>query len=320
VRIRSIAFALAATALFAASAVHAADYPSKPIRVILPFAAGGITDAMARLVADKLQPRIGQPLVMETKPGANGVVGASAMLAAEPDGYTLMFGGGSAYTPVLINNLPFDFLRDFQPIAWVAKFPFALITNAQTPARTLPEFIAYAKANPGKLNSGGTGPTVMLAVEMLKQTAGIQLLHVPYKSNAESSRALLANEIQLAIDPVLVHRGNIAEGKLRALAVTTPERSSVLPEVQTSAEAGLAKFTMGAVSGFWGPAKMPREAVSLLNREINAVLNMPEVKDRVQALTGGSTMPGPPEAYRQFIQQDHRFWAEAAKLANYKPE
>jgi tripartite-type tricarboxylate transporter receptor subunit TctC len=312
--------ALAGAAMFACSGAQAQDYPTKPIKIVVPFAAGGLTDVLIRLVGDKLSTRVGQPVVVDNRPGANGTIGVNVVAKSDPDGYTLSPSGGSTFHPALIKTLPFDLFKDLTPITLTAVFPFVLVTNEQVPAKTLAEFIAYVKANPGKLNFGSAGANNLLGAVMFLKAAGLQMEHIPYKGGAPASQALLANEVQLLFDPILTHKANHEAGKVRILAITTKERSPILPNVPTTAESGLPNFNPTSNMGFWAPAGTPKPVIDKLNREITAVLKDPEVAGKFMSLAGAVTTPTSPEGLAEFIRNDQNFWAEAAKQANYVPE
>ena len=317
---RRIALAMAGATMLAALPAAAQNYPSKPITIIVPFAAGGVTDVMTRLIGDKLSARVGQPVVIDNRPGANGTIGVGAVVKSAPDGYTLSPSGGSTFHPALIKNLPFDLFKDMTPITLTAIFPFVLVTNDKVPAKNLKEFIDYAKKNPGKLNFGSAGANNLLGAVMFLKAAGLEMEHIPYKGGAPATQALLANEVQLLFDPILTHKANHEAGKVKILAITTTERSPILPDVPTTAEVGFPAFVPTSNSGFWAPAGTPKPVIERLNREITAILSEKDVKDRFMSLAGAVTAPSTPEGLADFIRKDQEFWAAAAKLANYVPE
>ncbi len=320
VKASGLAGVLVATALGLVAVPARAEYPEKPITLVVGFAAGGVSDILARTLADKMQQRMGQTVIVDNRPGAAGVIAASFVAKAAPDGYTLFPQGGSTFSETFIKDPPINMFRDFEPVTLVSIFPMALLTNDQVPARDLKEFIDYAKKNPGKLNYGSSGSNNLLAVEMFKKIAGIDLTQISYKGNSDSARALLANEVQLLVDPILAHLGNLKEGKVRPLAVAAETRSPILPNVPTTVELGYPGFLANANTGMWAPKGTPKAIIEKLNRELGVILAMPDVKEKFMTLAGAATSHSTPEAFAEFIRKDQAFWAEAAKAANYRPE
>ena len=293
-------FALAAAAVLGALAsplVHAQAWPGKPITLIAPYPPGGGVDTVARLIGERLAARLGQPINIDNKPGAGATLGATALARSAPDGYTLMLGSivDYAIAPHVHKALAFDQQRDFIPVLEAGFGTVALVVNADLPARNVAELIALAKAKPGELSyaSTGVGGLQHLNAEMFKQMAGIDLVHVPYKGTAQLLPDLIAGRIPLAIDSIPAHLPHIKTGKTRALAVASRTRSPVLPDVPTMAEAGLLGYETATNYALFVPAKTPADIVARLNRETNAVLQMPEVVDKLTSLgivvTGGST-------------------------------
>ena len=293
-------FALAAAAALGALAsphVHAQAWPSKPITLIAPYPPGGGVDTVARLIGERLATRLGQPINIDNKPGAGATLGATALARSAPDGYTLMLGSivDYAIAPHVHKALAFDQQRDFIPVLEAGFGTVALVVNADLPARNVAELIALAKAKPGELSyaSTGVGGLQHLNAEMFKQMAGIDMVHVPYKGTAQLLPDLIAGRIPLAIDSIPAHLPHIKTGKTRALAVASRTRSPVLPDVPTMAEAGLLGYETATNYALFVPARTPADIVARLNREINAVLQMPEVVDKLTSLgiviTGGST-------------------------------
>ena len=292
--------ALAGTAALGALAsphVHAQAWPGKPITLIAPYPPGGGVDTVARLIGERLAARLGQPINIDNKPGAGATLGATALVRSAPDGYTLMLGSivDYAIAPHVHKALAFDQQRDFIPVLEAGFGTVALVVNADLPARNVAELIALAKAKPGELSyaSTGVGGLQHLNAEMFKQMAGIDMVHVPYKGTAQLLPDLIAGRIPLAIDSIPAHLPHIKAGKTRALAVASRTRSPVLPDVPTMAEAGLLGYETATNYALFVPAKTPADIVARLNRETNAVLQMPEVVDKLTSLgivvTGGST-------------------------------
>ena len=291
------ALSAAALATLASPFVQAQAWPSKPITLIAPYPPGGGVDTVARLLAERLAARLGQPVNVDNKPGAGATLGATALARSAPDGYTLMLGSivDYAIAPHVHKALAFDQQRDFIPVVEAGFGTVALVVNADLPARNLAELIALAKAKPGELSyaSTGVGGLQHLNAEMFKQMTGIDLVHVPYKGTAQLLPDLLAGRIPLAIDSIPAHLPHLKTGKTRALAVASRMRSPVLPDVPTMAEAGLAGFDTATNYTVFVPTKTPPDIVARLNRETNAVLRLPEVVEKLTALgiviTGGST-------------------------------
>jgi tripartite-type tricarboxylate transporter receptor subunit TctC len=296
----------------AAPLAAAQDYPARTVRVVVPFAPGGGTDIVARLLAQHLTQRLRQSFVVENRPAGSGIVGADHVAKASPDGYTLLFAFSSlASSAKLVSKLPYDPVADFAPITLATTSPLLLIVPASVPAKDVKEFIAYAKANPGKLNYGSSGPgsSPHLATELLISLTGIKLTHIPYKGIAPAVTALLADEVQFSIVPIAVGMPHVKSGKLRALGTGGPQRSAATPEIPAVFESGLTEFE---AIGWWGvlaPAKTPRGVVNLLNREIRAVLDIAEVR---QSLVGQGMDPagGTPEQFGALIKADMEKWGD----------
>lgn len=291
------ALSAAALATLASPFVQAQAWPSKPITLIAPYPPGGGVDTVARLLAERLAARLGQPVNVDNKPGAGATLGATALARSAPDGYTLMLGSivDYAIAPHVHKALAFDQQRDFIPVVEAGFGTVALVVNADLPARNLAELIALAKAKPGELSyaSTGVGGLQHLNAEMFKQMTGIDLVHVPYKGTAQLLPDLLTGRIPLAIDSIPAHLPHLKTGKTRALAVASRTRSPVLPDVPTMAEAGLAGYETATNYTVFVPTKTPPDIVARLNRETNAVLRLPEVVEKLTSLgiviTGGST-------------------------------
>jgi tripartite-type tricarboxylate transporter receptor subunit TctC len=271
-------------ALLIAESAHAA-WPEKPVKVIIGFPAGGPLDGHMRLMSDKLSAVIGQPVIIDYKSGAGGAVGADAVAKSAPDGYTLLLAntGTMVINPAVYARLPYDTLRDFAPVARTAQQPLLLIVNPAVPAKTLQEFIAYAKANPAKLNFGsaGNGGISHLVPEMLKQSAGISMTHVPYKGSAPAFVDLIAGQVQFMAESVPQASQYAKQGKVRALAITSRERSSAVPDVPTMAEAGVRNFEVVGFYGFLAPAGTPKDVVERLSGAFRLVLEDPAIRERM---------------------------------------
>jgi len=300
----------------------ASNYPNKPIHIIVPFPAGGATDILTRVVADKLGTRLGQPMIVDNKPGAGANIGAEAAAKSPADGYTLLMGSiGSHSISVTYNqSLRYDFRRDLAPISMVGYVPSVLVITTGIPAKTVPELIAYAKSHPGQLTfaSSGTGALIHLTGEMFKQMAGIDMVHVPYKGTALFLPDLIDGRVSMSLDSMPPHLPHIKSGKLRALAVTSARRSPVLPDLPTVAET-LPGFEAVAPYGLFAPAGTPAEIIALINREVNAVLLMPEVRDKL-AEQGIEVSGSTPEALAMTVKSEIAKWAKVIKDGNIKPE
>ena len=296
---------LALSALLIGAAASAA-YPDRPITLIVPWAPGGSTDILARAIAEQLTKSMGQPVVVENKAGASGNIGSNMVAKAKPDGYTLLIGSMSthAMNPALIPNMPFKGADDFTPIALVANVINTMVINPSVPAKNVQEFIAYAKANPGKLAyaSAGGGSTNHLSAEMFNKAAGIQMLHVPYKGGAPAVMDTVANQTQVLFSAGTQTLPHVKAGKLRLLAVTEPHRSALLKDVPTVAET-LPGYEMSVWYAVFGPAGMPHELATRLNAEINKALAVPEVRARMDAM-GVELVNSTPEQLAQTLKRD----------------
>ena len=284
---RKLAVLLAVLA--ATVSAQAQQWPSKPIRVIVNFPPGGAADQIARTVAPPLGEALGQPVVVENRPGANGNIGAEAVAKSPPDGYTLLMSSGGAFSvnPHLYKSLPFDPVKDLEPVAAAARILVFLVVKPDLPAKSVEEFLALVRANPGKLSYGspGSGSSPHIAAEMLKRATNINIVHVPYKGAAPALTDLLGGQLDFMFDPG-IGLGQVRAGKLRLLAVGSPKRSPLFPDAPTLAEAGIAGFDADSWFGFYAPAGLPADIAARLNRELNRALQTPAVKDRILAIGG----------------------------------
>ncbi|ANN78973.1 Bug family tripartite tricarboxylate transporter substrate binding protein [Bordetella flabilis] len=301
----------------AISAPAQAAYPDKPVRVVVGFSAGGTTDVIARIMAKELTEAFGQSFVVENKPGAGSNIGAEYVARATPDGYTLYFVAvTSAINQTLYPKLNFDLVKDFTPIALAAKVPNVLVVNPQVPVKSVKELVDYAKAHPGKLAfaSSGSGTSIHMAGELFKLEAGIDVLHVPYKGSAPALTDLIGGQVQFMFDNMPSSWPHVQAGKLRALAVTTKERSPTAPDLPTMAESGFPKFDVSSWFGLIGPAKLPPDVVKALNAAMVKALDKPEVKDafdKLGAVPGKTT----PQEFGQFIQSEVTQWGTVVKAS-----
>ena len=302
-------------------AAAAIDYPTRPVHLIVEVAAGGSPDIIARLVAEWLSQRLGQPFVVDDRPGAAGNIASEFALRAAPDGYTLLLAmSANAINASLYGDLHFNFLRDAEPVASIATIPLILEVNPAVPVKTVPEFIAYAKANPGKINlaSSGVGSPLHVAAALFTIMAGIDVLHVPYRSEALALPDLLAGQVQALFGVMPASLGYIRSGKLRALGVTTAKRQELLPDVPAIAE-----FLPGyEANGWYGvtvPKGTPAAIVDRLNKEINAGLADPAMKQRLVDI-GCAVFAGSPADFARFIADETEKWGKVIRTANIKPE
>ncbi|WP_454909050.1 Bug family tripartite tricarboxylate transporter substrate binding protein [Variovorax gossypii] len=322
---RQACLAAAATALLPASRTAAAAqqaYPSKPIRMVIPFTPGGSTDVLGRAIGIELGHAWHQPVVVDNLPGAGGSIGADKVAKSPADGYTLLMGhiGTLAINPSLYPKLDYDPVRSFAPVAWVARVPNVLVVHASVPARTLAELVALAKAQPGKLafGSGGNGSAAHIATEYLKLQTGASFLHVPYRGTAPAVTDLLAGQLQLLFTGAPALLPHIKAGKLRALAVSSPQRIALLPDVPTVAESGVPgtkDFEADQWYGVVAPAGTPADIVAMLNRQINQSLNSAEVKARLNA-EGAEPTPSTPQVFGQLIASEMKRWDRVIKSAH----
>ncbi|HZN31558.1 MAG TPA: tripartite tricarboxylate transporter substrate binding protein [Xanthobacteraceae bacterium] len=292
----------------------AADYPTRPVRWIVPYPPGGGTDITARIIGQWLSERLGQQFVIENKPGAGNNLGTDAMISAAPDGYTvLLTNPANAINATLYQKLSFNFLRDSAPVAGIMRVPNVMEVNPSVPAKTVAEFIAYAKANPGKVNwaTSGNGTSVHLSGELFKMMTGVNLLHVPYRGSAPALTDMISGQVHLMFDNMPPSLPHIQAGKLRALAVTTAVRSEALPDVPTVAET-VPGYEASAYYGMSAPKGTPPEIIEKLNKEINAALADPKVKARLAEL-GGMLIPGTPADFGKLVADETDKWAKVIK-------
>ena len=303
--------------------VRAQPYPNRPITMVIPFPPGGSTSIVGRVIADKMSQLLGQSIVIDNRAGAGGTVGTKAVAKSDPDGYTLLLGytGTLAIGPSLYKNAGYDPRKDFAPIGMIGNAPTSLVVHPSFPARSVAELIAYAKANPGKVNFGsaGVGTVSHITGEYFARAAGLALVHIPYKGTGPALSDLLGGHIPMAFAPIPATHANVSAGLLRALAVTGTARSSLLPDVPTMPEAGLPGFSASLYYGLAAPAGTPRPVIDRLNRELRAALASDEVRKQL-VLDGTEITPGTPEAYADFIDKDERKWSELLKASGVEPE
>jgi tripartite-type tricarboxylate transporter receptor subunit TctC len=299
----------------------AADYPTRPIRWLVPYPAGGTTDILSRIMADFLAQRLGQPVIIENKPGAANNIATQAAISSPPDGHTILLTATTnAINATFYEKLPFNFLRDIAPVGGFVTLPFVLIASPAFPAKTVPELITYAKANPGKVNMGsfGTGTISHLAIELLKLSAGINVTHVPYRSGVPMVTDMFAGRVETGIDAMPNSLQHIQRGALQALAVTNSKRSLTLPDVPTIGES-VPGFAVDGWIGIGVPSGTPPEVIAILNREINAGLADPAVKKRLADL-GAAPFPFAPAEFGAYVAAETEKWGKVVRSAGVKAE
>jgi tripartite-type tricarboxylate transporter receptor subunit TctC len=313
--------AMGISAIASMGSAAALDYPTRPVRWVVGYPAGGATDILARLIGQRLSEKFGQQFVIENKPGAGNNIGTEAVINAEPDGYTVLLVNPANYINAsLYTNLKFNFIRDIAPVASFTRVPNVMTVAPSVPAKTVAEFIAYVKANPGKVNmaSSGNGTSVHLSGEMFMAMSGTKMQHVPYRGAAPAITDMLGGQVQVIFDNMPSIIQHIRAGSLRALAVTTTARSPQLPDVPTVADA-VPGYEASALFGMGAPKKTPPEIIEKLNREINAVLAEPEIKKRLIEL-GGEPLIGPPDAFGAAIAAETEKWEKVVKASGAKVE
>ena len=312
---------LGALALLASSVAQGQAWPAKPLRLIIPFAPGGATDVIGRLTAQKLQDALGQQIVVDNRPGANGNIGTEMAVKAPADGYTLVlcYDGTLAINPNAYRKMPFDAQKDLAPIVSVGQLPLLLVVHPSVPAKNVAEFVAFAKSAPGKINYSGAGygSSGHLAAELFRGRAGIDIVHVNYKGGGQAVQDLLGGQIQAMMTGLTTVEGHVKSGKLKPLAFTSPRRMPGAPEVPTFAESGYPGLVVMSWYGLLAPAGLPADIVRRLNAEVNKLLQLPEVKERMASLsvepTGGTT-----EQFGQTIRDDTVRWAKVVQDAGIR--
>jgi tripartite-type tricarboxylate transporter receptor subunit TctC len=304
----------------AATGAWAQAYPSKPIHIVVGFPPGGGNDIIARLVGAKMQESWGQPVVIDNKPGANSIIASEFVAKSAPDGYTLLVNatGGMSVNPVLYAKLPYDPLRDFVPISMVGSFPLVLVVNPSVPAISVPELVAYAKANPGKLNYSAGSTAFQVASEMFKQMTGTDIKHIPYKGSVQSISAVMAGDVQVTIvdSPPLVPQ--LKSGRVRALAVTTAKRAAAMPDLPTIAES-VPGYEMALWIGVFAPAGTPGEIAAKLNAEVVRIVRLPDIREKLDGM-GVEPLGNSSEQVAEWIRREIARFGPVVKAANIKAE
>jgi tripartite-type tricarboxylate transporter receptor subunit TctC len=317
---KTLIAALTGLALFAAAvpSAHAQSWPSRGIRIIVPFAPGGSTDVFARLIGERLQTTLGQPVVVDNRAGAGGNIGADAVAKAPPDGYTLLMAttGVMAINNAMYKNLSYDAEKDLKPVIYIASITNVLIVPADSPLKSVPDVIAAAKAAPGKLSfaSSGSGSSTHISAELFRLMTGTELLHIPYKGSGAAMPDLISGRVSMMFENMPGVVGYIKAGKVKVLAVTGAQRTPALPDVKTVAESGVPGYESLSWSGIAAPAGTPPEVVARLNREINTILANPEMKQKL-AEQGADAVGGTPEAFSAHIARERQKWSKVVRDA-----
>ena len=317
---------LAAIAVACSAAAHAAQpeapYPTRPVRIVVPQTPGASTDLTARLIAQKLSPIFGQPVIVENRPGAGSIVGTELVAKATPDGHTLLVVASSiVLNPILQKNLPFDPQRDLTPIAQLSTFPNVLVVHPAVPAKTVQDLVALAKAKPGALNYGsaGTATGTHLSAELFKHMTGTDMVHVPYKGGGAAIPALLGGQVQLMFSTTVAALPQVRAGKLRALAVTSAKRSPSAPDIPTIAESGVPGYDHSAWNGLFAPAKTPRAIISRLNGEVVQILHSPDVK-AIFLKEGAEPVGNKPEEFAAILKSESAKWTKVVQASGMKAD
>jgi tripartite-type tricarboxylate transporter receptor subunit TctC len=300
---------------------RAQAYPTRPVRIVVTFPAGSTSDILARPFAQWLQERLGQPFVIDNRPGAGGTIGTEAAVRASPDGYTLLLvAGAHTVNATLYDKLSFNFIRDIVPIAGISRETAVMTVNPSFPAKTVPDFIAHAKANPGKINmaSAGVGSPSHVTGELFKMMTGVNMVHVPYRGSPPAFTDLIAGQVQVTFQTMAASIAHVRSGTLRALAVTTTARSEVLPDLPSVSEF-VSGYEASAVWGLGAPRNTPAEVIEKLNKEMNAALADPKLKGRLTDM-GISVLGGSPAEFGQLIVDETEKWGKVIRAANIKPE
>jgi tripartite-type tricarboxylate transporter receptor subunit TctC len=311
---------LLAVALAAPLAV-AAQYPGKPVRVVVPFPAGSATDTITRILANSVSQSVGQPLVVENKAGADGAIAAGEVAKSPADGYTLLMATNSPMSavPAMKRTPPYDPVKDFTPITDIGRYTFFIVVHPSVPAKTLPELIAYARANPGKINYATGNTTGIVSTAFFASQAQIKMVHVPYKGEPQAITDLVAGRVQLMFASSSTSVPHVREGRLHAVVTTLPKRSALLPDVPSIAEAGMPQFSITSWAGLFGPAQLPREVVQRLNKEFAEAMKRPDVQSAMerQAFT---LSPSTPEQLADFVKEQMESYRRTLRAAGVEPE
>jgi tripartite-type tricarboxylate transporter receptor subunit TctC len=316
---RGLAFLL--SLLAGGGAVAQESYPARPVHIVVGYAAGGGNDIIARLVAQKMSESLKQPVIVDNKPGAQGIIATEAVARAKPDGYTLMVGPSGPLTvnPVIYAKLPYDPSKDFAPISRIGAFPLILVTGAQQSFRSVADIVAFAKKNPDGANYGASAASFQLVTELFKQRTGTGFVHIPYKGSGESLNAVIAGDVTMAIIDSIPAAGALKGGTARGLAVTSPTRAAEWPDIPTMKEAGVPEMEVSLWTGLLAPAGTPAPIVETLHGEIARIVALPDIKERFAQL-GVDPIGGTPKEFRQTIEREIALWRDVAKKAGIEPQ
>ena len=302
------------------STSYSQTYPSKPIRFVIGFAPGTSLDAVSRLVGIEMEKKLGQPITLEFKPGANGIIGARSVMSAAPDGYTFYYGNATSFHPLFNRDNAVFAGTDFAAVGGVATAPYFFFITARRPMTTFQELAAFAKANPDVLMHGATSQTTDLIMQMLKDRTGFTSRSIPYKSTPQIVNALIVGEVDTAITNIQAFLPHIQTGRVRTLFVASPKRSPLLPNIPTSSEIGIANFEVTANYGLWAPLGTPKDVILKLNSEVAAALKNPTVVERLRSGFGMEPVGSTPEEQMRAFENETRFWSEAARMAKFTPQ
>jgi tripartite-type tricarboxylate transporter receptor subunit TctC len=318
-----VAVAIAAVAGFSLSAsISAQTFPAHPIKIVVPYPPGGTNDIVARLLAQKLQEQMGQAVIVDNKPGASGNLGADAVAKGAADGYQLILvTTGHSIAPSLYPSLPYNIATDLTPVSTLTAGPMLFMTNGAGPYKTMKDFIAAAKAKPGQITyaSAGNGSTTHLSAELIASTAGVKLNHIPYKGSAPAMTDVMGGQADMVMDLMFSAMPNVKGGKLRAIAITSPTRSPLLPDVPTLAEAGLPAMDLVVWNGLMAPAKTPKDVVAKLNAEVRKAMATPEMKEKLTS-QGFNVMTGSPEQFSTLLKSEMERWGKVVKVSGAKAD
>ncbi|HYG42045.1 MAG TPA: tripartite tricarboxylate transporter substrate binding protein [Bordetella sp.] len=319
--LRTLRAAALAGAALAATGPAQAAYPDKPINLVVPFPAGSGTDAVGRIFAAELGNILGQQVVVENKPGANATIAANYVARAKPDGYTLFVTTNTSHSaaPFLMKNVPYDPVKDFTPIARGGNLPFILVVNPKRPYKSVQELVDYARKNPGRVTYATGNSTGIVAGGTLARRAGIDILHVPYKGTPQALTDLVGGQVDFMFTDLASGLPFVQSGQLRALAVSTAQRSTIVPDLPSMSEAGVADFDLNSWNGYFGPAGLPPEIVAKLNAAINQIVSNPDVRKRLAGL-GFDAFSGTPESFATFVSEQRDLWGKLIKDAGIQPQ
>ena len=315
-----LAAACALTLAIATTPAAAQDYPTRPIRIISPNAPGSTTDVGARMIAEEMRKRLGQPVLVENRVGAGGLIGARLVTGATPDGYTLLYFSGTVVTSVFVKTDPIDTLRELVPVSALYEAPYFFFVDPRLPSRNLAELVAWSKAQPGKANHGSQAPTGTLGMHALRAKTGLGFTTIPYKTGSEIPVAIANGDVAFSFDALPTYRAMIQAGKVKPMFVASGTRSPILPDVPTAAEMGVSDFEVTVLQGLWAPAGTPAAVITRLEAVCREAMNLPELRERALTSLSARTVGSTSAEFRRVFERQLNFWTNAARLANYRPE